>query len=166
MKKVISLTISMLLVLGLVTGCGCNKKDSKKEKKEEVKVNTNKDVIKDQEVDGNKMTNTSLVTTNGITKLTTNVTNESETDYPLEEYIIIIKDKDGKSKKKLEKMKMTINKKSNPKIHSLATSFEVLIGYLYLTEQDERLEEIFSYDEEKFKNELKFLEKKKESKKQ
>ena len=95
MKKVIMTSLSMLLVLGLVTGCGCNKKEEKKEKKEEVKVNTNKDVIKDQEVDGIKMTNTSLVTTNGITKLTTNVTNESETDYTLEEYIIIIKDKEG-----------------------------------------------------------------------
>ena len=95
MKKVMTLSISMLLVLGLVTGCGCNKKEEKKEQKEEVKVNTNKDVIKDQEVDGIKMTNTSFVTTNGITKLVTNVTNSSDEDYSLEEYIIIIKDKEG-----------------------------------------------------------------------
>ena len=94
MKKVISLSITMLLVLGLVTGCGCNKKD-KENKKEEVKVNTNKDVVKDQEVDGIKMTNTSLVTTNGISKLVTNVTNSSNKDYKLDEYIIIIKDKKG-----------------------------------------------------------------------
>ncbi len=39
-------------------------------------------------------------------------------------------------------LKMTINKKSNPRIHSLATSFEGLIGYLYL-ENKERLSEIF-----------------------
>ena len=39
-------------------------------------------------------------------------------------------------------LKMTVNKKSNPKIHSLATSFEVLIGYFYL-ENKTRLEEIF-----------------------
>ena len=39
-------------------------------------------------------------------------------------------------------IKMTINKKSNPKVHSLATSFEVLIGYLYLNKQT-RLNEIF-----------------------
>ena len=94
MKKVISLSITMLLVLGLVTGCGCNKKD-KETKKEEVKVNTNKDVVKDQEIDGIKMTNTSLVTTNGISKLVTNVTNSSNKDYKLDEYIIIIKDKKG-----------------------------------------------------------------------
>ena len=40
-------------------------------------------------------------------------------------------------------LKMTINKKSNPAMHSLATSFEALIGYLYL-ENKQRLQEIFS----------------------
>ena len=39
-------------------------------------------------------------------------------------------------------LKITINKKSNPKIHALATSFEVLIGYLHLNNK-KRLEEIF-----------------------
>ena len=29
MKKVISLSISMLLVVGLITGCGCKKKEEK-----------------------------------------------------------------------------------------------------------------------------------------
>ncbi len=38
-------------------------------------------------------------------------------------------------------LKITINKKSNPKIHSLATSFEVLIGYWYLNDKA-RLSEI------------------------
>ena len=41
-------------------------------------------------------------------------------------------------------LKMTINKKSNPKVHSLATSFEGLIGYLYL-ENKQRLNEVFEY---------------------
>ena len=39
-------------------------------------------------------------------------------------------------------LKISINKKNNPKIHSLATSFEVLIGYLYLNKK-ERLNELF-----------------------
>ena len=39
-------------------------------------------------------------------------------------------------------LKITVNKRSNPKIHSLATSFEVVIGYLYLNNK-ERLKEIF-----------------------
>jgi len=40
-------------------------------------------------------------------------------------------------------LKITINKKNNPKIHALATSFEVLAGYLYLNDK-KRLEELFS----------------------
>ena len=39
-------------------------------------------------------------------------------------------------------LKISINKKSNPKIHALATSFEVLIGYWYLNNKT-RLNEIF-----------------------
>ena len=38
-------------------------------------------------------------------------------------------------------LKITINKRSNPKIHVLATSFEVLIGYFYLNDK-ERLNKI------------------------
>lgn len=39
-------------------------------------------------------------------------------------------------------LKMTINKKSNPKIHTLATSFEGVIGYLYINDK-KRLDEVF-----------------------
>lgn len=45
--------------------------------------------------------------------------------------------------KRARNLKMTINKKSNPKVHSLATSFEALIGYLYLNNK-ERLNEILN----------------------
>ena len=97
MKKIIMVSFTVLLIVGLVTGCGCKKKEKVKVKvKEEIKVNTNKDVIKNQEVDGIKMTNTSMVTTNGLTKLVTSVTNDTDKDYKLDEYMIIIKDKDGK----------------------------------------------------------------------
>ncbi len=40
-------------------------------------------------------------------------------------------------------LKISINKKNNPKIHALATSFEVLIGYFYLNNK-ERLNEILN----------------------
>ena len=40
MKRVIIVSISMLLVLGLVTGCGCNKKvNEKKKSKTNIKIN-------------------------------------------------------------------------------------------------------------------------------
>lgn len=99
MKKVLLSSISMLLVLGLATGCGCSKKKTETKKTEtepEVKVNTEKEVIKDREVDGIKLTNTSLTTVNGISTLVTSVTNDSKSDYHLDEYTIIIKDADGK----------------------------------------------------------------------
>lgn len=97
MKKVLLSSISMLLVLGLATGCGCSKKSKKNENKEpEIKVNTEKEVIKDREVDGIKLTNTSLTTVNGVSTLVTSVTNDSSSDYKLDEYTIIIKDADGK----------------------------------------------------------------------
>ena len=38
-------------------------------------------------------------------------------------------------------LKITINKRNNPALHALATSFETLIGYLYLNDR-ERLDEI------------------------
>lgn len=38
-------------------------------------------------------------------------------------------------------LKISINKKNNPKIHALATSFETLIGYLYLNNK-QRLDEL------------------------
>ena len=44
-------------------------------------------------------------------------------------------------RKRGRNLKITINKKSNPKIHALATSFEVLIGYWYLNDKA-RLSEI------------------------
>lgn len=66
-------------------------------KKEEPKisVNTEKDVVKDQTVDGIKMTNTSLTTVNGVSTLVTKVTNDTAADYELKEYKIIIKDENG-----------------------------------------------------------------------
>lgn len=39
-------------------------------------------------------------------------------------------------------LKISINKKSNPRIHSLATAFEVLVGYFYLYDKN-RLNDFF-----------------------
>ena len=53
MKKLISLSVSLLLVLGLVTGCGCNKKEEKK-------INTNngtQTVVDDQIYEGLEFVN-------------------------------------------------------------------------------------------------------------
>ncbi len=93
MKRV--LKISIIIVIGtlLISGCGCKKKAKKEEEK--IKVNTNEEVIKDQTVDIFKFTNTSLIYQNGASILETKITNTSNKDAYLKEFNIHIKNKDG-----------------------------------------------------------------------
>ena len=96
MKKQIKSLLALLLVVTLVTGCGCAKKDNKKDNtKDDVKVNTEESVIKDQTFEGLTFTNTSLTTTNGVSTLITEVSNSTGSDYTLEEFTITIKNKAG-----------------------------------------------------------------------
>lgn len=93
-------------ILGLVavtlfaTGCGCTKTETKEEgnnqSQEETIINTNEDVIKDQEFEGLKMTNTSLVIEAGVSTLVTEVSNNTGADYYLNQFVITVKDADGK----------------------------------------------------------------------
>ena len=96
MKKQIKSLLALLLVVTLVTGCGCTNKDNKKNNaKDDVKVNTEENVIKDQTFEGLTFTNTSLTTTNGVSTLITEVSNSTGSDYTLEEFTITIKNKAG-----------------------------------------------------------------------
>jgi thioredoxin-related protein len=99
MKKIIITSLSLLLILGISTGCGCKKKESKSDNNEETKSviteNKNEDIIKEQEVDGIKMTDTSMITKDGETIITIKVTNNTGSDYKLNGYNIIVKDKEG-----------------------------------------------------------------------
>lgn len=92
MKKVLTLSISMLLVLGLVTGCGCNKKE---ETKKDENYNTNTGVIEDKVVEELKLTNTSLVSKGNNSTLVTLVTNPTKEDKEVRIFNIYVKDKDG-----------------------------------------------------------------------
>ena len=94
MKNSIKIILISLLALTLVTGCG--KEKTKEEKKEQsTVVNTNEGVIKDQVVEGLKMTNTSLIYENGISTLITEVSNNTGADYNLNEFNIAVKDASG-----------------------------------------------------------------------
>ena len=90
MKKALKIILISLMGLSLLTGCG-----KKEEQEPPIKVNTNENVIKDQEVEGLTMTNTSLVYENGTTTLVTEVTNNTKEDYPVKRIKITVKDKEG-----------------------------------------------------------------------
>lgn len=90
MNKTLKIILISLIGLSLLTGCG-----KKEEIEPPIKVNTNENVIKDQEVEGLKMTNTSLVYENGTTTLVTEVTNNTKEDYPVKRIKITVKDKEG-----------------------------------------------------------------------
>ena len=90
MNKTLKIILISLMGLSLLTGCG-----KKEEQEPPIKVNTNENVIKDQEVEGLTMTNTSLVYENGTTTLVTEVINNTKEDYPVKRIKIIVKDKEG-----------------------------------------------------------------------
>ena len=98
MKKIINITIMLLVCLTLVTGCGKDKTtndDKKEDNMPTIEVNDNQEVIKDQNIDGIEITNTSLVYEDGISYLKATVTNNTGVDYELNEYKINVKDSDG-----------------------------------------------------------------------
>ena len=96
MKKIINVSLMLLVCLTLVTGCGKNnEKDNNKDSKTDMEVNTNDEVIKDQNIDGIEITNTSLVYENGLSYFSATVTNNTGSDYELNEYKINVKDSEG-----------------------------------------------------------------------
>ena len=98
MKKIINITLMLLVCLTLVTGCGKDKTtndDKKEDNMPTIEVNDNQEVIKDQNIDGIEITNTSLVYEDGISYLKATVTNNTGSDYELNEYKINVKDSDG-----------------------------------------------------------------------
>ena len=89
MKKI----IPIMLIMILVTGCGCNKKEDKTEEK---KYNTKEEIVKEQQVEEMKIEFISLEYENKVSTLKTRVTNEKE-EKQEEKYINIkYKNKEGK----------------------------------------------------------------------
>lgn len=95
MKKILLITMMVVMAFSTV-GCGCDKKEESKEKKETiVKTNQEKNVIKDQEIEVFKMENTSLTYDGSLSTLITFVTNTSDTTQTLDSFNILVKDKKG-----------------------------------------------------------------------
>ena len=79
MRKVINISLVLLIGLLLLTGCGNKEKENKETN---TKINTNEDVVKDQTLENFKFENTNLVYEDGTSILQTVVTNTSnETTY-------------------------------------------------------------------------------------
>ena len=88
MKKVMILSLTTLFLL-----VGCGKKEEIKEPSKDIE--TNKTPISDKVLDDFSFTNTNVVVENNHSTLTTKVTNNSSEDKSIEQFKIIIKDKDG-----------------------------------------------------------------------
>ena len=88
MKKVMILSLTTLFLL-----VGCGKKEEIKEPSKDIE--TNKTSISDKVLDDFSFTNTNIVVENNHSTLTTQVTNNSSEDKSIEQFKIIIKDKDG-----------------------------------------------------------------------
>lgn len=103
MKK-ISLFILIIMTTIIFTGCGCSKSEKKevkkdktetavKKEKKEKKVNFEDDIVKDQEFDGFKTNNTSLIYDGKATTFRTEITNISGQPQSVRYFNIVVKDK-------------------------------------------------------------------------
>jgi hypothetical protein len=95
MKKTFLTGLALLLTVSIATGCGCKKKEKTTEDTSKETYNTNEGVIKDQEVEGLKLTNTSLVSTENSATLVTSVSNPTNEDKEVRIFYIHVKDKNG-----------------------------------------------------------------------
>jgi cytoskeletal protein RodZ len=100
-KLIIILTIILIIVIivamvvRITIKPNENTNNNISSNEEKVIINTNKGVTKEYEEDGIKFNNTSLISQDGESYLTVEVTNTNSTDYQLNEFHITLKDKDG-----------------------------------------------------------------------
>lgn len=109
MKKLISLSLMLLLCLTLVTGCGksAKKEESEIDKniKEEINddgtlkedKNENKGVLKEQTVEGITLNSVELKSTAYSSTMSVTATNNTNNDITFNYFKVYFKDKDGKN---------------------------------------------------------------------
>lgn len=91
----VKLVICLCLVAFLTIGCGCNNKTSK-EKKDDIGFSANFNISNDQEVDGLKITNVSMIIDkNGKSSYSAIVKNNTDEAYSLTNIKATFKNKDG-----------------------------------------------------------------------
>ena len=95
MKKVL-LTLMVVLSVFMVAGCGKKVKNpASRIDEEKIKTNLNENVIKEFEIEGLKISRSSLVYENGRSILTTAITNISNTVVIIDSIDAIYTDEDG-----------------------------------------------------------------------
>ena len=86
----------VVLIIAIIFGFNKNKENkTPTDDGNNVIFNENENIVKDQELDGLKFTNTSLSYNEGMSVLITDVTNPTEEEYFLTEFKVIIKDEAG-----------------------------------------------------------------------
>lgn len=91
MKKILSMSMAMLVGMFLLTGC----QNNKDVKPIETKANTNTEVVKDQQLENFTFKSTSLVYEEQTSTLQTVVTNTGSKVEMLSEFLIHVKDAEG-----------------------------------------------------------------------
>ena len=89
-------TIVLVLVLAFLIFKDTNKKKNNAPDKEEMITITDKEILKDQVVDGIDFKNKLFVIQDGVSRIIVELTNNTDNDYSLKEYSITIKDKENK----------------------------------------------------------------------
>lgn len=96
MKKIFIL--SMAVGVLFISGCSCTRKNDEEDNKENnnTTVITDEAVIGEQNVNGITLENTTFQVQDGFTSIVTKVTNRSGEAFMLENYQMVVTDKDGK----------------------------------------------------------------------
>lgn len=94
MKNRIFNLLSIIFILLLITGCGCNKKEEKKDDK--IETNSNTPVIKYETIKNLKFGTASFYVSGEKTYVTTSVINETKNDIKIEKFNILLIDSNGK----------------------------------------------------------------------
>lgn len=92
MKKKLLIGMLAVLLVPCMTGCG---KETKKETKQNKEQELNENITKEKEVEGIKITKTSLVYKDGMSKLTSTVTNTTNEDKEVKSFNIDVKGETG-----------------------------------------------------------------------
>ena len=92
---IIFLVVVIALIVGLIISFGFDKEEISVAEEPGIVANTSEDVVKEETYEGLQFSNISLITENGYTTFTADVTNTSDTDSTISDVDILLQDKDG-----------------------------------------------------------------------